>query len=280
MKAMPSTEATPTTEAMRRTQPTTPWTIDSIGASQGSLDARAMGGKLAPMPATGTRPSRALQTSRTARQENVSLLRAARRILRCGPGNLKSCCDSAALQGGTFGRRFADKVLPATVDAFRLDRYVVRLAAFADSSPPTIVTAPPRTKVRTRTYRTAGGRRCWNDDLPPTEMALRSRLSCPVNTWTKTLGANEQMPIDCVVGSKHSSFAFGTVVACRPTPSGPMRPAAVTRARIRGDRPCPIIRAPYTVAACTRKTGTAGAFGRCRSVPSLRSATALGAILT
>jgi formylglycine-generating enzyme required for sulfatase activity len=143
----------------------------------------------------------------------------------CGPDGGESCCASSSVPGGTFlrgydGVTFVDSSNPATVSAFRLDRFEVTVARFRRfvaaigagwrpalgagkhshlNGDAGLVVSPSDAGALFE----SGWDISWNDTL-----ALVSRpdagLAC--GDWTAAAGSNEVLPIGCITWFE--AFAF------------------------------------------------------------------------
>jgi sulfatase modifying factor 1 len=127
----------------------------------------------------------------------------------CGlAGSVTSCCDTAAVPGGTFNRRNVMSA-PATVSPFTLDKYEVtvgRMRAFVDAGGVTKL-APPATGAGAHPKIPGSGwNPVWNVFLPADVAALRTTLVRSVPTWTDQPGANEHLPINNVSWFVASAF--------------------------------------------------------------------------
>lgn len=125
----------------------------------------------------------------------------------CGPtNNPSSCCDSPIVPGGTFNRK-NDVALPATVSAFRLDKFETTVGRFrkyhaaysADVFPKAGDGKNPNNPTD------PGWNASWNGNLPADASALDDELQCDpkYQTWT---GGNDNRPINCV--SWFLAYAF------------------------------------------------------------------------
>ncbi|HEY5920575.1 MAG TPA: SUMF1/EgtB/PvdO family nonheme iron enzyme [Kofleriaceae bacterium] len=137
----------------------------------------------------------------------------------CGPSGNGSCCDSAAVPGGTFYRSydtasdaaFPSMANPASVSAFRLDMYEVTVARFrqfvtagmgTQSNPPVAGSgAHPNLPG-------SGWDASWNVSLAADTTALIAGIHCTAQfeTYTDAPGANENRPMNCL--SWYEAFAF------------------------------------------------------------------------
>ncbi|WP_197041311.1 formylglycine-generating enzyme family protein [Chondromyces apiculatus] len=123
----------------------------------------------------------------------------------CGLAGSDDCCAVLPVPGGTFDR-MNDPAYPATVSAFRLDKYPItvgRFRAFIAAGQGT-QEAPPAPGSGANPYtggRDTGWKPAWNAHLAADEAALRSALHCDAwewNTWTQDPGDAERKPIVCV----------------------------------------------------------------------------------
>src|SRR5580704_9566769 len=159
-------------------------------------------------------------------------------MTNCGPGGIgtESCCTSLEVTGGTFYRTYASDADggavgladPATVSAFRLDKYLVTVGRFRQFVsavlPPVSGTGwLPAAGSGKHTHLNAG-RGLLNVGIPadagvvyepgwvatddvniaPTDV----NLSCDADTatWIASAGRNETLPINCV--SWYDAYAF------------------------------------------------------------------------
>lgn len=126
-----------------------------------------------------------------------------------GCGTAKDdCCTPIAVPGGTFDRR-NDKDLPATVNAFALDKYEVtvgRFRAFVAAGGATRQSPPQEGAGEDPLVPGSGWRPEYVAYLPTDVGALRASLAGSGATWTDEPGANELRPINRV--SWALAFAF------------------------------------------------------------------------
>jgi len=124
----------------------------------------------------------------------------------CGPADKESCCAIEPVTGGTYNRS-NDPAFPATVSDFRLDRFEITVgrfrafvAAYPGNTPMPGDGAHPLIPG-------SGWDATWNVELPATQAALMSALTCSgAPTWTDMPGANENLPINCINWAE--AFAF------------------------------------------------------------------------
>lgn len=114
--------------------------------------------------------------------------------LGCGAGGgAGSCCETIAVPGGTFNRQ-NDPQTPATVSAFKLDKYEVTIArfrAFVEAGEGTQAKPPADGAGAHPKIAGSGWNPAWNgvtaNLLPVSRAALEATLSG--GTWTATPGA-------------------------------------------------------------------------------------------
>lgn len=126
----------------------------------------------------------------------------------CGTG--ESCCATADVEGGSFNRA-NDPTYPATVSAFRLDRFEVTVGRFrafvkagmgTQKSPPAIGSgAHPKVPGSGWTAEHTAG-------LPADERGLRTNIACNPDfpAWSEKPGAQDALPMNCV--SWYEAHAF------------------------------------------------------------------------
>lgn len=124
----------------------------------------------------------------------------------CGPDS-DSCCANAEVPGGTVFRSydvgddmlFADMSAPASISAFRLDRYEVtvgRFKAYLADGAATQQRVPVAGSGAHARIADSGWDPAWNAELAPDVAALTAALSCDdASTWTK---GNDALPMGCV----------------------------------------------------------------------------------
>lgn len=123
----------------------------------------------------------------------------------CGANGNDSCCSSPSVPGGTFNRS-NDSSYPATVSAFRLDRYEVsvgRFRKFVESYAQSIV--PAGAGKNPNNSADVGWDTSWNSSLPANKAALLDSIKCNTGqqnnnyeTWTSSVGGNELRPMNCL----------------------------------------------------------------------------------
>jgi formylglycine-generating enzyme len=128
----------------------------------------------------------------------------------CGPSEDDNCCTSLLVPGGTFNRN-NDSTTPATVSDFYLDKYEVtvgRFRAFVNGEMGTQANPPAAGTGAHPLIPGTGWNSTWNSSLTANTAALQAALQCDseFQTWTNTLGANEDLPINCI--DWYEAFAF------------------------------------------------------------------------
>jgi sulfatase modifying factor 1 len=142
-------------------------------------------------------------------------------------GMAVSCCDTVLVPGGTFpmGRCETGPAEPgcddyypdgssvetpehdATVADFYLDIFEVTVGRFRRFVEQYNGTPPAQDAGAHPLIPGSGWQSDWDTNLPATRDDLIAELHCTPNaTWTETVGAMEQHPINCV--SWHEAFAF------------------------------------------------------------------------
>lgn len=140
----------------------------------------------------------------------------------CGASGTDDCCNSLAVMGGTFFRGndaggVGDMTAPATVGAYRLDKYEVtvgRFRAFVAAGLGTQATAPQVAAGTHPNIAGSGWQSAWNANLAANTSALTTALKCnggaPTSavyaTWTDTPGNNENRPINCATWYEAMAF--------------------------------------------------------------------------
>jgi formylglycine-generating enzyme required for sulfatase activity len=119
---------------------------------------------------------------------------------------------------GTDGRTEYDKIFPAMVSSFRLDKYEVTVGRFrafveedlATQSNPPAIGAGPNAHVPG-----SGWQASWNQYLPIDKKDLLNNIKCatgPVgttttfDTWADSVGSNENRPVNCVTWFEAMAF--------------------------------------------------------------------------
>lgn len=142
----------------------------------------------------------------------------------CGAGGNDNCCNSLMVPGGTYYRSFdvagdinsGNQSFPATVSAFRLDKYEVtvgRFRAFVAANQGTQAHPPSANAGAHPGIPGSGWEAGWNAQLATDTAALMAALNCVSpgsgvgkQTWTDTPGANEDRPINCVTWYEAMAF--------------------------------------------------------------------------
>jgi len=141
--------------------------------------------------------------------------------MTCGASGNDSCCTSLAVPGGTYFRSYdkaadgalADMGWPATIGAFRLDKYEVtvgRFRAFVNAEIGMGTQAnPPMAGAGARAnIAMSGWDASWNAGLAANTAALTTELRCSStsSTWTDAAGANENRPMNCITWFEAMAF--------------------------------------------------------------------------
>jgi formylglycine-generating enzyme required for sulfatase activity len=131
-------------------------------------------------------------------------------LAECGPAGNDDCCHTLVVPGGNF-LRSNDPSFPASVSAFRLDRYEVdvgRLRRFVEAGGGT-QSAPPRPGDGAHPRHPGSGWRGeWTPYLPADRASLLRALGCSneTRTWSDVAGPRENRPANCL--SWFVGFAF------------------------------------------------------------------------
>lgn len=136
----------------------------------------------------------------------------------CGVAN-EDCCSAGAVPGGFYFRSYdvagepgsGDRKSPATVSAFRLDKYEVtvgRFRAFVEAGAGTQARPPSSGQGAHVAIAGSGWDEAWNKGLAGNKEALVSQLRCaPVfQTWTDSPAGNERRPMNCVTWFEAAAF--------------------------------------------------------------------------
>ncbi len=142
----------------------------------------------------------------------------------CGPSGTSPCCESPMVSGGTFYRSYdvsgdglyPSMSFPATVSAFRLDKYEVTVGRFRQfvTAGMGTRTSPPMTGAGARTLNgmanQAGWDPAWNQSLPADTTALVGALKCSMvyETWTDARADNESRPVNCLTWYEAMAFCI------------------------------------------------------------------------
>ncbi len=147
----------------------------------------------------------------------------------CGPAK-ESCCNSPQVPGGTYYRSYdgvstlyTSEAFPATVSAFRLDKYEITVGRFRRFVGAVVGGwLPPAgsgkhdhlnahmglTDVATPGTYEQGWDATWSANLATKATDWDSNLQCfaESQTWTPSAGANENLPITCI--NWYEAYAF------------------------------------------------------------------------
>lgn len=138
----------------------------------------------------------------------------------CGPSGTDDCCSIATpIPGGTYYRSydvatddmFPDMSFPATVSAFKLDRFEVtvgRFRSFVTAGKGTQASPPANGAGVHARITGSGWDASWNSLLVSNAAALGAALQCDAQyqTWTTAPGTNEDLPINCVTWYEAMAF--------------------------------------------------------------------------
>jgi len=137
----------------------------------------------------------------------------------CGASGTDSCCNSLAVPGGSYDRSYdlagdgtsGNTMYPATVSAFRLDKYEVtvgRFRAFVDAGLGTQSSPPLLGSGAHANIAGSGWDASWNASLVANKAALVAAVKCDSTypTWTDTPAANEHRPMNCVTWYEAMAF--------------------------------------------------------------------------
>ncbi len=136
----------------------------------------------------------------------------------CGAMNNDDCCATLPVPTGTFARghdvgtdnRYPLPGSPATLSAFRLDKYEVtvnRFRAFVTAMKGTQADPPAVGSGAHANIANSGWQDVWTSSLSANQGALITSLStCPRATWTPMPSGNENKPINCV--NWYTAMAF------------------------------------------------------------------------
>lgn len=132
----------------------------------------------------------------------------------CGKNGDQPCCAATVVPAGTFKRSYDvlnnnDASFPATLSAFKLDRYEVTVGRFRK-----FVAAYPGSKPVAGSGKNphnsadSGWSSSWNAELPADQAALEARLLCSpgYQTWTGAPASHEALPVNCV--DWYMAYAF------------------------------------------------------------------------
>lgn len=139
----------------------------------------------------------------------------------CGASAADDCCNSPMIPGGMYFRSYdtagdpysGEMNFPATVSAFRLDKYEVtvgRFRAFVAANQGTQA-SPPAVGAGTHPSLSGSGwEASWNANLTISTTALTDALKCDsrFQTWTDAPGGNENRPINCITWYEALAFCI------------------------------------------------------------------------
>lgn len=137
----------------------------------------------------------------------------------CGVMADDDCCRSLEDPGGTYFRSYdlagdsnsGNQSFPATLGAFRLDRYEVtvgRFRAFVAAGRGIQSSAPAAGAGAHANIADSGWRTTYTANLLASTSALIAALKCNTGTWTDTPGANESRPINCLTWYEALAFCI------------------------------------------------------------------------
>jgi formylglycine-generating enzyme required for sulfatase activity len=178
--------------------------------------------------ATGTCSGSAC-TGSTTGAANLSCATSGAGVSNCGAGGSgsESCCTSLEVPGGRYDRSYdgvdySDKSYPATISGLRLDKYLVTVGRFRRFVDAVVGGWVPAAAAGEHAHlnggkglsATGGGYEPgwdasdWNGLLATTRTAWNTRLACDPTqeTWTPSVGANDNKAINCATW--HEAYAF------------------------------------------------------------------------
>lgn len=138
----------------------------------------------------------------------------------CGPNADEDCCSTAMpIPGGTFFRSYdvagdgmyPSMSYPATVSAFRLDKYEVtvgRFRKFVEAGMGTNISPPSAGAGAHAKISGSGWDASWNVSLATDTSTLIAAVKCDATyqTWTDSPGTNEDLPVNCVTWYEAMAF--------------------------------------------------------------------------
>jgi len=140
----------------------------------------------------------------------------------CGASVNDNCCNSLDVPQGTYFRSYdvagdifdsGDMNSPATISAFRLDKYEVTVGRFREFVAANQGTQvhPPAVGAATHPNLVGSGwQGGWNTELVADKPALVAAVKCDAatQTWTDMPGANETRPMNCVTWYEAMAFCI------------------------------------------------------------------------
>jgi formylglycine-generating enzyme required for sulfatase activity len=145
----------------------------------------------------------------------------------CGSGK-ENCCISLPVTGGTYNRTYRNsgsgptgQADPATISAFRLDKYLTTVGRYRQFAAAWTANWRPAAGAGTHAYLTGGGLATtaggvepgwdttWATNVKPTTSSLTGGSYCDGThaTWTAAAtGGRENFPINCV--NWYEAYAF------------------------------------------------------------------------
>jgi len=129
----------------------------------------------------------------------------------CGASGNDSCCNSFGVPSGSYDRSYdlsgdansGNMSSPATVSAFRLDKYEVtvgRFRTFVNAGMGTQASPPLQGAGAHANIVGSGWDASWNANLVADKAALVAGVKCDstFQTWTDTPAGNEHRPMNCI----------------------------------------------------------------------------------
>ena len=139
----------------------------------------------------------------------------------CGPMATSACCESPMVPSGMFYRSydvgtdnaFPDMTFPATVSAFRLDKYeatVGRFRQFVNAGMGTLANPPSAGAGAHVRIAGSGWNATWNGSLAVDTATLVALVKCDAThqTWTDTPAGNENLPMNCISWVEAMAFCI------------------------------------------------------------------------
>jgi len=140
----------------------------------------------------------------------------------CGASATDNCCQSPEVPAGTFSRNYdvvGDDLsntpdFPATISAFRLDKYDVtvgRFRIFVNAGQGTRAKPPAAGAGAHASIPGSGWDSSWNPSLPADTLALKAAVKCDTRyqTWIDAAtAANERLPMNCITWYEAMAFCI------------------------------------------------------------------------